>query len=282
MEADGKLGTKTIAKLNQPMSDSVEQLRLSLERWRWLPHNFAEPPIVVNIPEFKLRAFDAPGKLALIMPVVVGKAMRTQTPVLDEDMSPAPYQTRVNTRDSAISQNEVVACLPPNEKGETIHHRTVAIPARRSNGEKWRAAGGAVGHYHARGFWLKLKQLGFSTTDISAIITNVTNQFAGAHYTLPSEVGATTWQSYSVFMNPPSINWTDLQAEASGGVTQQVCHHTPGTRGPSCMNEENAFEFTSNGQPGAGYRSAPGGSCLMIVCETAVTCAFAVRISTFG
>ncbi len=86
LEADGKLGTKTIAKLNQPMSDSVEQLRLSLERWRWLPHNFAEPPIVVNIPEFKLRAFDARGKLALIMPVVVGKSMRTQTPVLDENM----------------------------------------------------------------------------------------------------------------------------------------------------------------------------------------------------
>lgn len=86
LEANGKLGPQTIAELNQPMSNRVEQLRLSLERWRWLPHSFAEPPIVVNIPEFKLRAFDPPGKLALMMPVVVGKAMRTQTPVLDEDM----------------------------------------------------------------------------------------------------------------------------------------------------------------------------------------------------
>jgi L,D-transpeptidase YcbB len=86
LEANGKLGPQTIAELNQPMSHRVEQLRLSLERWRWLPHDFAEPPIVVNIPEFKLRAFDAPGKLALRMPVVVGKAMRTQTPVLDDDM----------------------------------------------------------------------------------------------------------------------------------------------------------------------------------------------------
>lgn len=86
MEADGKLGPQTIAELNQPMSDRVQQLRLSLERWRWLPHNFPEPPIVVNIPEFTLRVFDAPGKPALIMPVVVGKAMRTQTPVLAEDM----------------------------------------------------------------------------------------------------------------------------------------------------------------------------------------------------
>lgn len=87
MEADGKLGSQTIAELNQPMSDRVEQLRLSLERWRWLPHNFVEPPIFVNIPEFKLRAGGASsGKPDLIMSVVVGKAMRTETPVLAEDM----------------------------------------------------------------------------------------------------------------------------------------------------------------------------------------------------
>lgn len=88
LEAEGKLGPQTIAELNLPLSDRVQQLRLSLERWRWLPHNFTEPPIVVNIPEFKLRAYESlsSGKPALMMSVVVGKAMRTETPVLDEDM----------------------------------------------------------------------------------------------------------------------------------------------------------------------------------------------------
>src|SRR5579864_1067607 len=86
LESGGKLGPQTIAKLNQPISDRLEQLRLSLERWRWLPHNFEEPPIVVNIPEFKLRTGDVPGKPTLIISVVVGRAMRTQTPVLEEDM----------------------------------------------------------------------------------------------------------------------------------------------------------------------------------------------------
>lgn len=85
IEASGKLGPQTIAELNEPMSDRAQQLRLSLERWRWLPDDLASP-IVVNIPEFKLRAFDATGNLALEMAVVVGKAMRTETPVLDEDM----------------------------------------------------------------------------------------------------------------------------------------------------------------------------------------------------
>jgi L,D-transpeptidase YcbB len=86
LEAAGKLGPQTITELNRPMSARVESLRLTLERWRWIPDNFIQPPILVNIPEFVLRAYDAPGKLTLMMRVVVGRALRTQTPVLEEDM----------------------------------------------------------------------------------------------------------------------------------------------------------------------------------------------------
>jgi L,D-transpeptidase YcbB len=68
------------------MSERAEALCLTLERLRWIPHNFTQPPILVNIPEFVLRAYDAPGKLALMMRVVVGRALRTQTPVLEEKM----------------------------------------------------------------------------------------------------------------------------------------------------------------------------------------------------
>ena len=59
----------------------VIQLSNALERWRWLPPQFPQPPVVANIPEFILRAFDAEHKVALRMNVVVGKAMRTETPV---------------------------------------------------------------------------------------------------------------------------------------------------------------------------------------------------------
>ncbi|HTZ45966.1 MAG TPA: L,D-transpeptidase family protein [Verrucomicrobiae bacterium] len=86
LEAAGKLGPQTIAELNRPMNDREESLRLTLERWRWIPDNFSQPPIIVNIPEFVLRAYDAPGKPALVMRVVVGRAIRTQTPLLEEDM----------------------------------------------------------------------------------------------------------------------------------------------------------------------------------------------------
>jgi len=86
LDASGKLGPQTVAELNQPISDRVAQLRLMLERFRWMPHKFTQPPIIVNIPEFVLRAYDSSLHPELIMPVVVGRALRTQTPVLEEEM----------------------------------------------------------------------------------------------------------------------------------------------------------------------------------------------------
>jgi murein L,D-transpeptidase YcbB/YkuD len=86
LASEGKLGPQTIEELNRPMSFRVRQLQLTLERWRWLPDNFDVPPIVVNIPEFLLRAYDDQGNATVSMPVVVGRAMRTETPVLEEDM----------------------------------------------------------------------------------------------------------------------------------------------------------------------------------------------------
>lgn len=107
LDAAGKLGPQTITELNQPMSKRVQQLQLMLERWRWVPHEFPEPPIVVNIPEFVLRAVDQPGKPALVMPVVVGRAMRTQTPVMEEDMKYVVFWPYWNVPPS-ILRNEIV------------------------------------------------------------------------------------------------------------------------------------------------------------------------------
>jgi murein L,D-transpeptidase YcbB/YkuD len=86
LDADGRLGPSTIQELNVPLADRVTQIKLTLERWRWVPVEFPAPPIIVNIPEFRLRALDASNAVALEMRVVVGKAMRTETPVFIGDM----------------------------------------------------------------------------------------------------------------------------------------------------------------------------------------------------
>ena len=73
---DGVLGRQTLRQLNIPLDQRLRQLRLALERWRWLPHLVSRPPIIVNIPEFRLYDGDDTSHK-----VVVGKAFANQTPV---------------------------------------------------------------------------------------------------------------------------------------------------------------------------------------------------------
>ena len=82
LDPDGRLGKATLAQLNTPLSQRILQLRLTMERWRWAPHSFTQPPIVVNIPEFRLRALNPQYRTELEMKVVVGSAYGDhQTPV---------------------------------------------------------------------------------------------------------------------------------------------------------------------------------------------------------
>jgi L,D-transpeptidase YcbB len=78
---DGILGKGTIMAINVPLSQRVTQLELALERYRWIPPSFAQPPIVVNIPEFRLRTMRSQAGWFLSMNVVVGEAYKNQTPV---------------------------------------------------------------------------------------------------------------------------------------------------------------------------------------------------------
>jgi murein L,D-transpeptidase YcbB/YkuD len=107
LQPNGVLDQWTIKELNVPLSDRVSQLQLTLERWRWLPHEFSQPPIVVNIPEFRLRAFDQNEKVALGMNVVVGRAYRGQTPVFAKEMTFVVFRPYWNVPLS-IQREEIV------------------------------------------------------------------------------------------------------------------------------------------------------------------------------
>ena len=82
LDADGKLGRQTLAALNVPLASRVRQIELSLERLRWLPDLSAGPFIAVNLPSFRLWAFKAADAAPVLATrVIVGKAVRTQTPL---------------------------------------------------------------------------------------------------------------------------------------------------------------------------------------------------------
>jgi murein L,D-transpeptidase YcbB/YkuD len=80
IEVDGILGPDTYIKLDTPLAQRAMQLKLALERWRWLPPDPGSRFITVNIPEFGLRAYEN-GRQALAMKVIVGEASGSHTPV---------------------------------------------------------------------------------------------------------------------------------------------------------------------------------------------------------
>jgi L,D-transpeptidase YcbB len=88
LRTDGYLALKTLEQLNTPMSYRVEQIQLALERYRWLRYDFPRPPIVVNIPAFRLYAFNEEGRVDLTMNVDVGgeDAVNTRTPILEDEI----------------------------------------------------------------------------------------------------------------------------------------------------------------------------------------------------
>ena len=72
------------------MSARVEQLSDSLERWRWLPNEYVNAQLMVNLPEFLLRGYEGTGadrKEDFQMKVVDGKVVgEHQTPVFVQHM----------------------------------------------------------------------------------------------------------------------------------------------------------------------------------------------------
>ena len=85
LEVDGAVDSATLAALNVPVAARVEQIRINLERWRWLPQDLGRRHILVNIPAFELVVVED-AKPVLDMRVVVGREYR-RTPVFTGRMT---------------------------------------------------------------------------------------------------------------------------------------------------------------------------------------------------
>jgi murein L,D-transpeptidase YcbB/YkuD len=87
LATDGTLGPATWRELTTPLSARVRTMELTLERWRWVPPHLHEAPIVVNIPEFRLFAWETPEdeeSRLLKLEVIVGERyLSKHTPVFE-------------------------------------------------------------------------------------------------------------------------------------------------------------------------------------------------------
>jgi murein L,D-transpeptidase YcbB/YkuD len=113
LAVDGVVGKATLAQLQVAPAARVRQIELALERLRWTPLLRGPRMVLINIPEFVLRAYEVhDGRITvrLQMKVIVGRAFDTRTPLFDEDMRTVEFSPYWNVPIS-IARRETVPRL---------------------------------------------------------------------------------------------------------------------------------------------------------------------------
>jgi L,D-transpeptidase YcbB len=114
LQADGVIGRATWAALQVPPAQRARQIELALERLRWTPLRQAERMVVVNLPEFVLRAYEVGEggaiRVRLEMKVIVGQSLDTRTPLVNEAMRRIEFQPQWNVP-ASIARKELVPWL---------------------------------------------------------------------------------------------------------------------------------------------------------------------------
>jgi len=89
---DSMLGDETLQSLNVPADYRLAQIAANLERFRWLPRNLGQRYIFVNVPAFRLQAYDS-GQKVLEMKVIVGQEYEgKKTPVFADSMETVVFR----------------------------------------------------------------------------------------------------------------------------------------------------------------------------------------------
>lgn len=112
-EGEG-VDAEMLRELDVPVEDRINQIEINLDRMRWLPPAFQDRYVIVNIPDFRLFAFDG-GKEVLTMRVVVGEEYEGATPVFADTLSSVVFRPEWNVPRS-ILVNEIIPKVRDREE----------------------------------------------------------------------------------------------------------------------------------------------------------------------
>ena len=111
LEVDGIVGEKTFAALNVPVDDRIKQIRVNMERWRWLPQDLGKRYVMVNTAAFKLN-INENEKTAQSIKAIVGK-IKSPTPVLSRKIKYLELNPYWNIPFN-IALDNIIPCIKEN------------------------------------------------------------------------------------------------------------------------------------------------------------------------
>jgi L,D-transpeptidase YcbB len=108
IDADGAVGAATLRELNHTVEERIAEMKLNLDRWRWLPNELGERFVIVNIAGFELELVDG-GRAIESMNVVVGRLERA-TPIFADSIQYVVVNPYWNVPDG-IFRNDVLPAM---------------------------------------------------------------------------------------------------------------------------------------------------------------------------
>lgn len=122
----GRLDAATVAALQVPLERRIEQLRLNLERWRWLPHRQSSRYLLVRIADYQLDIIED-GAVVDNMRVIVGKPF-WRTPIFSSWITQLVLNPRWHVP-ASIAEAEILPLARSNpgylERNRILVHRVV-------------------------------------------------------------------------------------------------------------------------------------------------------------
>lgn len=173
LDADGVVGPGTLVALNVPVAERIGQILANLERERWMPADLGRRHVVVNVPDYSLKAVED-GTVVDSMRVIVGTKVR-RTPIFSSSITSVVLNPTW-TMPVRLAKEDYLPKLLKNpgylaEKGFTVYASWApgapALDPRRIN---WKAVGNGIGR-------LKLRQDPGPNNALGQVKFNIPNGF---------------------------------------------------------------------------------------------------------
>jgi murein L,D-transpeptidase YcbB/YkuD len=173
LQDDGILGKATRQALNVPVASRIAQIRVNLERWRWLPNELASRYLLVNTAGFEIVLIDQ-GRTLFHRRTINGSRER-QTPSFNSQITHLVFNPHWT-----IPRSIAVKDILPKLQSDSgyLERRRIKVLQRKEN--EWQAIDPAVINwlaYHERNFPFVLQQQAGAGNSLGRIKFHMPNQY---------------------------------------------------------------------------------------------------------